>query len=186
MPSAEVGADPILAILHNYASHIEHLTIRLQWHIADSSDSGPEEDEMQQIITESTTMHGISGLFTVIHSLPEVLQSCSIEIDLGANANCIIGVLGEGPAMQFLGEKLRSFLENGWPRFARNINFIWRHSEKHHAYLDPKQILITLLSALYTFQRDNVKLSDPEFVEMKEWIGGLLQSGVVTSCWKSY
>ena len=186
VPPAEAGADAIMAILHNYPSHIKNLTIKLQWPIQTNVSRSTNEDDIQQIIQKATADHAVRSLFTIIHNLPTVLQSCNLEIDIGTIASSVTEILRVGPAMRFVAEKLRSFLDDGWPAFSRNVNFVWRSPGEQHNCQLSREILTALPSFLRDCQQDQAKLTEDEVTEMEGWIEKLFRSAVVTSRWKSY
>ena len=141
---------------------------------------------MQQIIEDATADHGVRSLFTVIHNLPTVLRSCNLEIDLGTNTSSITDILREGPAMRFLAKELRRFLDDGWPAFSKNVNFIWRSPGEQHNSQISREILTTLPSFLRNSQGNEARITETELMETEEWVERLFRSAMVTSRWKSY
>ena len=141
---------------------------------------------MQQIIEDGTADHVVRSLFAVIHNLPTILRSCDLEIDLGTNTSSITDILREGPATRFLAKELRRFIDEGWPAFSKNVNFVWLSPGKQENLLISKEILTTIPSFLRNSQQDEAKITDTELMEIEGWVERLLRSAVVTSRWKSY
>lgn len=186
--------DPVRAIMYSYPHPLKFLTIRLQWPVnniltfkgIDSSSSN--NIPWNQIITSSTVVHFLRSLLEVFNSSPVVIDACNLEIDIGNDTDLTLEILMEGLATSQVADALRNFIDYGWPRFSKSVNFLWRRPVEAHegCIVNAEDLLTKLPSALRIHQQKTVRLTEAEATDLTNWLEDMLQSKIVTSRWDLY
>ncbi|KAK7686559.1 hypothetical protein QCA50_010159 [Cerrena zonata] len=166
--------DPVRAIMYSYPHPLKYLTIRLQWPVnniltfkgIDSSSSN--NIPWNQIITSSTVVHFLRSLLEVFNSSPVVIDACNLEIDIGNDTDLTLEILMEGLATSQVADALRNFIDYGWPRFSKSINFLWRRPVEAHegCIVNAEDLLTKLPSALRIHQQKTVRLTEAEATDL--------------------
>ncbi|KAL0580017.1 hypothetical protein V5O48_002020 [Marasmius crinis-equi] len=183
--------DPVRALMYHYPYHLRLLTLRTQWPIANPAaldDINGDNVNWDQVIMFSGNTHYIRTILAVIDSSPTEIDSCDLEVDIGDDASHTLESLLGGLATFHVADTLRDFLNYGWPRFSKRINFVWRRPAKAHenCTVDAEQLITGVLRALQTHQQQTVRLRDVEVSELTDWCDSLLRQGIITSRWELY
>ena len=130
-------------------------------------------------------MYAISAIRAVLTDLPDTVQSCDIEVDLGTNARHLMDDFGESQAMRHLAKKVRNFDHDNLLQLSSKINFIWFCSDgtNNGGRINSEDLLTLLPSALYKHQQDILGAPTRKTKELEGWVKDLLGKKVVTSKW---
>ncbi|KAK1233415.1 hypothetical protein PQX77_003429 [Marasmius sp. AFHP31] len=182
--------DPVRALMHHYPHRLRILTLRTQWPITNPAalDNLDNQKNWNQVVMALETAHYIRTILAVVYSGPREIDTCELEVDIGNDASHTLETLLAGLATYHVADTLRSYLDYGWPRLSKAINFVWRRPAIAHksCTIEAEQLLTGVFRALQIHQNKTARLRDVDVSELTEWCEGLLKEGIVTSRWELY
>ena len=181
--------DPIDAIMHEYhtKNSLSELTIRFELPLVIQVASNTPEDEAKAIGIKMIPLNSAHGLVGLFSRLPDRIETCNLEIDIGDSAAECLENLANTYGMEELARYIRCLVvHRETPISANHLNIIWRHQVDAHkdCMVKADEMLATLLAHMNS--RYELYLEDHWVKEWTNWVNELFRTGKLTSRWNLY